>query len=67
MQYDTRCPLCRAPAPNSETEQLRLLQKHADKGIPEAQMNLGDVHRDGCAGLKQSFKRAVELYQLAAA
>jgi hypothetical protein len=39
-QHDERCPLCRAPAPASEAEWVRRLQKHADEGNADAQMHL---------------------------
>jgi hypothetical protein len=66
-QHDNRCPLCRTPAHTSEAEWVRRLQKHADKGNGEAQVMLGDAYRDGYMGLRKSPKRALQLYQLAAA
>ncbi|KAJ1450512.1 hypothetical protein M885DRAFT_621580 [Pelagophyceae sp. CCMP2097] len=65
-QYDTRCPLCRAPPIMSDTEWLRRVQKHVDEGNAEAQAQLGSAYWNGCLGLKQNFKRAVKLYELAA-
>jgi hypothetical protein len=67
VEYDVRCPLCRTPAATSAAENLRRLQKHADEGNPEAQVELGDKYHDGDLGLKKSAKRALHLYQLAAA
>jgi TPR repeat protein len=66
-QYDERCPLCRTPVSESEAEGLRRLQKQVDKGNAEAQIMLGGMYRDGGMGLKQNFKRAVQLFELAAA
>jgi hypothetical protein len=66
LQHDTRCPLCRAPAPTS-TEYLRRLQKHVDKGNAEAQFVLGNTYSHGAIGLRQNFKRAFQVYELAAA
>jgi len=67
VQYDTRCPLCRAAAPASEAEALKRLQQHAVKGNAEAQFMLGDAHGDGDLGLKKSAKRALKWFELAAA
>jgi TPR repeat protein len=66
QQYDERCPLCRTPVP-SEAEWLRRMQKHVDEGNAEAQLALGATFELGDMGLKQSHKRAFQLYQLAAA
>jgi hypothetical protein len=66
-EYDERCPLCRAALPKSGAELVRRLQKHADKGNAEAQVQLGDKYRLGDVGLKKSLKRALQLYKLAAA
>jgi TPR repeat protein len=65
-QHDARCPLCRTPASNSDAEWVRRLQKHVDKGNVEAQFMLGIVYRDGGKGFQQNFKRAAQLYELAA-
>ncbi|KAJ1459319.1 hypothetical protein M885DRAFT_459749, partial [Pelagophyceae sp. CCMP2097] len=66
-QYDSRCPLCRAPPAESAAEWLCRVQKHVDKGVAEAQSQLGDTYRASGMGLKKSFKRAFELYESAAA
>jgi hypothetical protein len=66
-QYDTRCPLCRAPVPTSDAEALRRVQKHVDKGNVEAQTYLARMYQLGHLGLKKSPKRAFQLYDLAAA
>jgi len=66
-EYDDRCPLCRAPISKSDAERLRRLQKHVDKGNAGAQLLLGLAYNAGGNGLKQSFERAVQLYELAAA
>ncbi|KAJ1461210.1 hypothetical protein M885DRAFT_432764 [Pelagophyceae sp. CCMP2097] len=66
-QHDTRCPLCRALNPTSATESLRRLQEHVDKGNADAQNILGYSYSQGDLGLKQSHKRAIQLYELAAA
>eukprot|EP00628_Pelagophyceae_sp_CCMP2097_P027543 CAMPEP_0184191044 /NCGR_PEP_ID=MMETSP0976-20121227/2780_1 /TAXON_ID=483370 /ORGANISM="non described non described, Strain CCMP2097" /LENGTH=326 /DNA_ID=CAMNT_0026495443 /DNA_START=83 /DNA_END=1059 /DNA_ORIENTATION=+ len=66
-EYDTRCPFCRAPHHKSDAEWLRRLQKHVDEGNADAQAQLGDRYRDGLDGLKQSPKRAIQLYALAVA
>jgi hypothetical protein len=65
-QHDQRCPLCRTPA-STPAEGLRRLQKHADKGNAEAQVQLGTLYSYGHMGLKQNFKRALQLYERAAA
>jgi len=67
VQYDTRCPLCRTPPPTSAAERLRRVQKHVDEGNAEAQFMLGDVYLRGGMGLTKSPKRAVQLYERAAA
>jgi hypothetical protein len=66
-EYDTRCPFCRAPRAESAAEWVRRLQKHADEGNAEAQVQLGDAYYHGSTGLKKSLKRACQLYELAAA
>ncbi|KAJ1461200.1 hypothetical protein M885DRAFT_607173 [Pelagophyceae sp. CCMP2097] len=66
-KYDTRCPLCRMHKCESAAESLRLLQKNSDKGNAEAQAQLAHLYQNGTMGLKQNFKRAVQLYKLAAA
>jgi hypothetical protein len=66
-QYDARCPLCRTPATKSDAEWLRRLQKHVDKGNAKAQITLGDEYFHGRKRVQQNFKRAVQLYELAAA
>jgi TPR repeat protein len=65
-EYDTRCPLCRTPA-QTDAERLRLLQKHVDEGNAEAQLQLGDKYCHGGLGLKKNSKRALQLYEAAAA
>ncbi|KAJ1458081.1 hypothetical protein M885DRAFT_562195 [Pelagophyceae sp. CCMP2097] len=67
MRYDTRCPLCRAPVYKSDAEWVQRLQKHADEGRALEQFVLANKCSSGTAGLKQDFKRALQLYQLAAA
>jgi hypothetical protein len=70
FEHDTRCPLCRAPARTSDAEWLRRLQKHVDKGNAEAQVILGTRYFYGATGetkLQQDFKRAVQLFERAAA
>jgi TPR repeat protein len=66
-QHDTRCPLCRAPPPKSDPEWVRRLQKHVDKGNAEAQIMLGGKFFNGGMGLEQDLKRAVQLFEVAAA
>ncbi|KAJ1461157.1 WD40-repeat-containing domain protein [Pelagophyceae sp. CCMP2097] len=63
VKYDARCPLCISPPPKSGAEGLRRLQKHAAKGNADAQMMLGDSYSIG-RGLKQSFKRALQQYEV---
>jgi hypothetical protein len=69
QEYDQRCPLCRASTSTSDAENLRQLQKHADKGNAEAQFMLGvrTAYGDGEIGLKKNLKRAIQLYECAAA
>jgi TPR repeat protein len=66
-EYDTRCPLCLAPRHTSDAVWLRRLQKHVDKGHAEAQLQLGNKYNDGGMSLKKSPKRALQLYEHAAA
>jgi hypothetical protein len=66
-QHDTRCPLCRAVPSTSVAEALRRLQRHMDKGNAEAQYTLGDHYFNGAMGLKKSYKRAFQVFVLAAA
>jgi TPR repeat protein len=66
-QHDKRCPLCRAPPIKTHAEWLRRLQKHVDKGNADAQFQLAGKYYLGDKGIKQSFKRAFHLYELAAA
>jgi len=65
-QHDDRCPLCRAPPIKSDAETLLQLQKHADEGNADAQVQFGDQYRDGEMGLKKSLKRAFQLFERAA-
>jgi len=67
LQHDTRCPLCRAPAHESDAEWLRRVQKHVDRGDADAQIVLGQAYHNGFSGLKKSSKRAAQLYALGAA
>jgi hypothetical protein len=66
-QHDERCPLCRALPYKTDAEWLRRLRKHVDKGNAEAQNMLGGEYFHGGMGLQQNFKRAVQLFELAAA
>jgi TPR repeat protein len=66
-QHDARCPLCRTPPHTSDAMWVRRIQKHVDKGNAEAQMVLGQTFKYGDMGLKQSFKRAFQLFEHAAA
>jgi TPR repeat protein len=66
LQYDVRCPLCRATCIKSHAEWLLRVQKHVAKGNAEAQSQLGDAYHHGHMGLKRSFKRASKLFELAA-
>jgi len=50
----------------SAAELLSGLLKHVDKGNADAQLQLGDIYRDG-QGLQKSVKRGLQLYELAAA
>jgi TPR repeat protein len=67
VQHDARCPLCRTPGRKSDAELVRRMQTHVDNGHAEAQVRLGDSYLAGAIGLKQSFTRAFQLYELAAA
>ncbi|KAJ1461382.1 hypothetical protein M885DRAFT_611658 [Pelagophyceae sp. CCMP2097] len=66
VEYDTRCPLCRAPAYKSNAEWVRRVQKHADEGNMEAQVELGYAYRDEGGTLKKNFKRAHHWFERAA-
>jgi hypothetical protein len=66
-QHDERCPLCRATQFDSDPEFLRRLRKHVDKGNAEAQIVLGGKYFIGGMGLQQDLKRAIQLYEHAAA
>jgi hypothetical protein len=66
-QHDERCPLCRAPPSKSGAEWVSRVQKHADKGNAEARLVLGDAYFSTGMGIKQSLKRALPFYELAAA
>jgi TPR repeat protein len=66
-QHDDRCPFCRTPPSKSNAEWVRRLLKHVHKGNAKAQVELGSLYHAGARGLKQSYKRAFHLYQLAAA
>jgi len=66
-EYDSRCPMCRAPAYPSDAEMLRRLRKHVDEGNADAQLWLGDYYQNGGIGLKKDSKRALQLFALAAA
>jgi TPR repeat protein len=65
-EYDTRCPLCRAPALKSHDEWLSRLQVRANVGNADAEVNLGDAYSNGLMGLVKDFERASEFYRLAA-
>eukprot|EP00628_Pelagophyceae_sp_CCMP2097_P005958 CAMPEP_0184080878 /NCGR_PEP_ID=MMETSP0974-20121125/2423_1 /TAXON_ID=483370 /ORGANISM="non described non described, Strain CCMP2097" /LENGTH=453 /DNA_ID=CAMNT_0026383547 /DNA_START=44 /DNA_END=1406 /DNA_ORIENTATION=- len=66
-KHDNRCPLCRSEICKTPAEKLRRLQKHVDKGNAQAQVEIAAEYYSGRSGLKQSFKRAFQLYELAAA
>ena len=59
------CPLCRMPAPKSESEELARLRRHAENDIPEALKDLADIYRRGGFGLKVSLKKCAKLYKRA--
>ena len=68
MTRSAPCPLCRAPRPTTDAEDLARLRRHAEKEVPEALFHLGNAYCMGNLGLeidmKQSakiLKRAVEL------
>ena len=60
------CPLCRAPFPDSDEEQLARLRRNVENGIPAAICQLAQLYAKGAPGLKASHKKAARLYQRAA-
>jgi len=65
LEYDARCPLCRAPASKSDAEWVQRVEVHAAKGQAEALMELGDAYIDDKC-LAKDARRAVRLYERAA-
>ena len=60
------CPLCRTPVPVTGEEELALLQRNVENGIPAAMFQLGSNYANGLHGLVPSHKKAARLYQRAA-
>eukprot|EP00628_Pelagophyceae_sp_CCMP2097_P016674 CAMPEP_0206831738 /NCGR_PEP_ID=MMETSP0975-20121206/17540_1 /ASSEMBLY_ACC=CAM_ASM_000399 /TAXON_ID=483370 /ORGANISM="non described non described, Strain CCMP2097" /LENGTH=377 /DNA_ID=CAMNT_0054374125 /DNA_START=75 /DNA_END=1204 /DNA_ORIENTATION=+ len=65
--YDKRSPLCRTPPYKSAAEWLRRMQKHVDEGNAVAQFEVEQAHRRGQVGPEPNFKKAMELFEFAAA
>jgi len=65
MKMDGTCPLCRAKTPSSKKEMVKYLHPWVKKKKAWAQCSMGQCYRDG-EGVKQSYKMAKILYELAA-
>ena len=61
----TQCPVCRAPAPKSDAENLALIRRHVENDVPEAMTLLGNIYRVGDNVVK-STKKAAKIYKRAA-
>jgi hypothetical protein len=59
------CPLCRTPMPDTKEEELAMLRRNAENGIPAAIQKLGSDYSIGNLGLVPSHKKAARLYQRA--
>ena len=60
------CPFCRAPRPDSDTDQLAMIQARVEKKDPEATLLLGQRYFFGSLGLQKDVRKAVELFTKAA-
>jgi len=60
-----KCPFCRVPTPTKEEMNSRI-KKRIDAGDAIAIFNHGGYYRDGKNGLKQDYKKALELCYRAA-
>ena len=65
MNMDGSCPLCRAKSPTSDEEMVKYIRPWVKKKKAWAQSSMGTNYRDG-TGVKQSYKMAKMLYELAA-
>ena len=65
MNMGHNCPLCRAKTPTSDEETVKNLRPWVKKKKAWAQAQMGQMYRDG-EGVKQSYKMARRLYDLAA-
>jgi hypothetical protein len=61
-----QCPLCRMRIPNIGEEELAMLRRNVENGIPAAMRQLGLKYANGNPGLVPSQKKAARLYQRAA-
>jgi len=60
------CPLCRTRIPYTEEEQLAMLRRNVENGIPAAMRQLGLKYASGSPGLVPSHKKAARLWHRAA-
>jgi hypothetical protein len=65
MKFGQNCPLCRAPRPSSDEEQVKQLRPWVKKKKVWALHMMGQAYRDG-TGVKQSYEMARMLYELEA-
>lgn len=65
IEQKNSCPLCRTKFPKSKEEATDRIRRGVEKGKAWAQSMLGQKYFSG-DGVEQSYKKAVELYELAA-
>ena len=59
---EEKCPFCRSPAPYSNEEYNRRLQKRVELDDADAIRNLGCNYREGRYGFPQDYDKAFELF-----
>ena len=62
---EQKCPFCRTPAPESDKENVKRLNKRKEAGDVRAMYILGCFYSKGRYGLPQDYEKALELWHQA--
>ena len=62
---EQKCPFCRTPAPDSEEEWIKRLNKRKEAGDANAMFSLGCFYSNGLRGLPQDYDKALGLWHRA--